>query len=412
MEAPLARDQDGNPFELPEEASWWRVRLQTTGRPRAVLGPDRKQLYVPILAGAAELEEAGCEGGSYRLEAVDADHQPIEGVPVAVVELAGVVDQAPSSHELVPTFLDPPRSATEALVRSVEAMQRTQLERERHQAERERWQMQAMVEGQRSLALICTSLIERLKPAQATPSDPLTQLRQQLEAKKILDNVGGRRNGALLAPAPEGDKEKKPNPVLAMVENVVAPFVPVGVAAATQFVTNKMSKGDPVHYKQMNRNVEATMRVVAAALGGQSQEQAVHTAIDEMTKADADDDSATSPDDLKAAMQEAAAEEDEAPPPAPAIPDFLYAVLSALTPEEKAEAHALFVAMQAHPADAADALRNIQALPTDEQKVNFVRRVLANLRKRRQEHQDRAAKTNGAAEADRRLPSEPEGAAS
>jgi hypothetical protein len=238
VEAPLARDDAGNPFELPDEAAYWRVRRQTTGRPRTVLGPDGEPLYVPILAGAAALEDNGCGPDRYRLEAADGDRKAIPGVPVAVLELAGAVEAAPARGELVPAFLEPPRSSTEALTRTLEAMQRTQLERERQNAERERWQMQAMVESQRSVALICTSLIERLKPAPSTVADPLSILKQQAEANKMIEQLVERRTAIALPAAAESTGDE-PGGWTSFLSAALAPIAPA-VNQLIQAQTYKM----------------------------------------------------------------------------------------------------------------------------------------------------------------------------
>lgn len=233
MEAPLARDENGNPFELPDHAAFWLVRVKTSGRPKTVLGPAGEPLYIPILAGATALEDNGCEPDTYRLEATDENHERIVGVPVAVVELASTaIERAPSHSALVPAFLEPARNNAEALTRTIEAMQRTQLETARQQSERERWQMQAMVESQRSMALICTSLIERLKPAAPSASDPLSILKQQHEANKMIDQIIERRNGGTVPVQPlraiteEDDELLGKGMVGTVVGSIVKPIAP------------------------------------------------------------------------------------------------------------------------------------------------------------------------------------------
>jgi hypothetical protein len=82
--APLARDSDGNPFELPDGAAYWRVRRQTGGRPRKVLGVDRQPLRVPLEMTAEELEDV-LGPSSYLLDLHDQAHNSLNvTVPVTV----------------------------------------------------------------------------------------------------------------------------------------------------------------------------------------------------------------------------------------------------------------------------------------------------------------------------------------
>jgi hypothetical protein len=229
MTVPLARDQAGESFELPDEAAFWRVRRMTTGRPKTVLGPDGEPLYIPIQASERTLEDNGCEPDKYRLEACDGEREPIDGVPIAVVELHGGAIEPVARGELVPAYIEPPRTSTEALTRALEASQRTQLERERNLAERERWQMHAMVESQRSMALICTSLIERLKPSSTvTANDPLTILKKQAEADEIFHRMVERRNGGAPQGGAEPDDEKPADPMqwLSKAQGIIGQFAP------------------------------------------------------------------------------------------------------------------------------------------------------------------------------------------
>jgi hypothetical protein len=163
-----------------------------------------------------ELENNGCEADRYRLEATDAERQPIPGVPIAVVDLGGGAERVPARTELVPS--EPPRTTTEALTRTVEAIQRTQAEGERSRGERERWQMQAVMEANRNLTLICTSLIERLQPAPQKAQDPLTILKQQAETNRVLDEIVEHRNAGLPLP-PSTSTEQKPD--LGVIGNIL-----------------------------------------------------------------------------------------------------------------------------------------------------------------------------------------------
>lgn len=260
MEAALARDDQGKAFELPEEAVYWRVRRQTSGRPKTVLGSDGEPLHIPIQGGTVEMEDNDCEPGRYRLEATDANRQPLRGVPIAVVDLGGrALERAPARAELVPTSSEPAQTTTEALTRTVESMQRTQLESERHSAERERWQMQAMVESQRAMALICTSLIERIKPASTVAaSNPLTILKQQAEANQVIDQLVDRRNaGALPLPdaAPTADSNEGQGILASVLTGMLSPIAP----SVNQFIQS-----------QTLRMLGLTPDQIVAQLGGSS----------------------------------------------------------------------------------------------------------------------------------------------
>src|SRR3954470_22317853 len=76
MMAPIARDQHGNPFELPPEAKFWRVRRHTRGRPADVMGPDGEPLFIAIEDDQSDLRAHGC-CGPIRLDAVNADRRPL-----------------------------------------------------------------------------------------------------------------------------------------------------------------------------------------------------------------------------------------------------------------------------------------------------------------------------------------------
>src|SRR5580698_100633 len=90
---PLARDVDGNPFELPQHASAWRIRRQTGGRPRIVLGADKQPMLVPLGFTIVDLEDI-LAPGSYRLDIVDGKGEPIPDltVPVSINQLRNADD--------------------------------------------------------------------------------------------------------------------------------------------------------------------------------------------------------------------------------------------------------------------------------------------------------------------------------
>jgi hypothetical protein len=189
MDVSLARDASGNPFPLPDNAAFWRVRRHTGGRPSVVVGPNGEPLFIAITGDVDALLDAGCAPGSYRLEAVDVQRRPV-GAPIAFVEISEPQPQPIASSDLL-------RASIEALTRTTEAMQRTQLERERATAARERELMNAQIEAQRALVesqksqmQLVVSLFERVAPA----GDPVAVIKQQMSLQRLLEkqrNAGG-----------------------------------------------------------------------------------------------------------------------------------------------------------------------------------------------------------------------------
>ncbi len=74
---PLARDPNGRPLRVPPEAAFWRVRRHTRGRPRNVIGADRKPVELPLDVTEEDLE-AMFGSGMYRLDLYDAQGEPLD----------------------------------------------------------------------------------------------------------------------------------------------------------------------------------------------------------------------------------------------------------------------------------------------------------------------------------------------
>lgn len=95
MRHPLANDQNGDPVDVPTEATAWRVRRNSGangGRPHNVYDPDTgRPLQIPLDATIDDLRQYGCKPGRYRLDAVTSDGRMIPHI-VAVTE---VVDEEP-----------------------------------------------------------------------------------------------------------------------------------------------------------------------------------------------------------------------------------------------------------------------------------------------------------------------------
>ena len=238
---PLARDAQGNPFPLPEEAAFWRVRRHTGGRPSAVIGPDGGPLFLPLSADHESLYDVGCSPGAYRLEAVDVQKRPV-GAPIAFIEVRDPEPQPFGQADVV-------RSAIEALTRTNEAMQRTQLERERASAARERELMNAQIESQRALIesqksqmQLVVSLFEKITGA----GDPVAMLKQQRTLQRLLGGDGKVRN------ASDESAPTDPMQLVGGVMNIASQLVP----AATMWASSKVKPeiGDRILKRVMERN--------------------------------------------------------------------------------------------------------------------------------------------------------------
>ncbi len=230
--APLARDQQDNPFDLPPEAAYWRVRRHTGGRPSTVLDGDGEPLFIPVNAGRADLREQGC-AGSLRLEAVDSDHKSVHA-PVAFVEL-GVAHESTGRSGDAPADLV--RTSFEAMTRTMEAMQRAQVERERALAQKERALTDAQVAAQRMNVDLMIALLDR---AGGKPQDPIQVLKQQLAFQKALDAGSHRNSTELPAPIVEVDEKEPANDWLTRLK----PLTPVVSVALQELIVNHFAKGD------------------------------------------------------------------------------------------------------------------------------------------------------------------------
>src|SRR5262245_55119844 len=98
----LAFDVNGEPFELPAMAAFWRVRrfrnVGSRGAPEVVFGRDGLPLVLPIDIELGEFRDQ-VEGvpGRYRLDPIDERHKPVNGVPAAYVQIAEPPRTTPAS---------------------------------------------------------------------------------------------------------------------------------------------------------------------------------------------------------------------------------------------------------------------------------------------------------------------------
>ena len=133
-ESELAFNANGEPFDLPETATGWRVRRLRGGRgaPELVYGRDGRPLTLGIDAGMDELRDAVETSGRYRLDAVDDDGKVIPNVPPSYVQVT-VAERNSSTPEAAgpPVVLSSTDLAVRELVRAnVElARQNTELAR-------------------------------------------------------------------------------------------------------------------------------------------------------------------------------------------------------------------------------------------------------------------------------------------
>jgi hypothetical protein len=98
---PLAFDGDGNPIDVPAEATAWRVRklARKAGRPKMIIDPDTgRPLELALTTTFEAFVEAVSASGRYRLEAVDGHGRLLTGC-VAVIEVLN--DDDGEDHESV-----------------------------------------------------------------------------------------------------------------------------------------------------------------------------------------------------------------------------------------------------------------------------------------------------------------------
>jgi hypothetical protein len=118
----LAWSQNGEPIEVPAEATGWRVRRHRAGSPPEVVYSKGRPLVLPIDGGVEELASRVGRPGRYRLDAVDESGRSLKVAPAFVV-----IDGSDmgSGAELTPTA---PSGETGRLLSSIEQLARTNAE--------------------------------------------------------------------------------------------------------------------------------------------------------------------------------------------------------------------------------------------------------------------------------------------
>jgi hypothetical protein len=174
--APLARDRHGNAILLPPGTARWRVRRQTGGRPRQVLGPNRQPLELPLDVTLDELEDM-LGPGSYRLDAISEDGRPVD-VSIAVKVPGGDEDDdeppAPMavSDVALPTGGSDVRLVLEANIRSM------QMSFQHHERtlETSMRTVEALRDGVRALADAQAEWIKSLATSRSIPRNAFVQV--------------------------------------------------------------------------------------------------------------------------------------------------------------------------------------------------------------------------------------------
>ena len=96
---PLAHDGRGQPIAMPDGAAGWRLKRQTAGRPKVVLGPDRLPLRLPLDTTSADLVDL-CGAGAYRLDAIDDAGQVLDFITTITVGGDGAAHDATEADPL------------------------------------------------------------------------------------------------------------------------------------------------------------------------------------------------------------------------------------------------------------------------------------------------------------------------
>lgn len=120
---PLARDAQGNLLEIPDGTAAWRICRQTTGRPKEIVGPDKRALRFPLETTAEELADL-CGADVYRVYALDQVGKVLDYVAtIDVTRDARELRNAPAPDAaLLPTLRTTQPSGSSDLRFALEAM--------------------------------------------------------------------------------------------------------------------------------------------------------------------------------------------------------------------------------------------------------------------------------------------------
>lgn len=94
----LAYNINGEAFEVPTNATGWRVRrMRAKGAPEVVYAREGHPLVLPISAEIGDLRAEVDATGRYRLDLVDQNNKAIEGAPSGYVQVS--VDMQPAASD-------------------------------------------------------------------------------------------------------------------------------------------------------------------------------------------------------------------------------------------------------------------------------------------------------------------------
>nr|HEX4316246.1 hypothetical protein [Kofleriaceae bacterium] len=199
----LAFNINGEAFEVPANASGWRVRkMRAKGSPEVVYAREGQPLVLPISAEIADLRAEVDSTGRYRLDLVDQNNRPIDGAPSGYVQI---------NFETQPTVSEAPSTAKTALATQSDHI---------------------VLEAMRMQSMIAVSVVERFP--------------QMMEAAATLlraaDGAGLPARPPLAAERDDNEEEDDdsdaPTPAPAFdVNTLIAQLVPVIIAG---FATGKL----------------------------------------------------------------------------------------------------------------------------------------------------------------------------
>jgi len=105
----LAFNINGEAFEVPANATGWRVRkMRAKGSPEVVYAREGQPLVLPISAEIDDLRTEVDTNGRYRLDLVDQNNKAIDGAPSGYVHVNTETDAATNERSLAPVSLGKP----------------------------------------------------------------------------------------------------------------------------------------------------------------------------------------------------------------------------------------------------------------------------------------------------------------
>jgi len=259
---PLARDADGNTIDLPAGSVGWRVRRQTGGRPRIVLGVDKQPMQLPLGYTIVDLEDI-LAPGAYRLDVVDQRGEPL-GLTIAVsigqlrnADAEPDEDQPAAASPMLPTSGSETRLVLEANVRATQmAFQHNQktLELGLRMAETLRDGVRVMAESQADWIKSLASARGFFRNAPPLPAPPPPEPAPESTEEEDAEDE----------PAPEPHWVER---LVPHVEKAAAILVPVLVSrfSGPSRPSSKWEIADALDWRRAERKHNATKEAEPAA---------------------------------------------------------------------------------------------------------------------------------------------------